>query len=86
MILHGLFICITSFVVGVIFTWLLFSWHMDKKDSVLSRRVNDLEIDNRWIRDKCAIYEGTISEWEQLELNRLKQNAKQEKEHGNPKD
>lgn len=33
MILHGLFLCITSFVVGVILTWLFFAWKMDREVS-----------------------------------------------------
>lgn len=33
MILHGLFLCITSFISGVILTWLLFCLKMDRKKS-----------------------------------------------------
>jgi hypothetical protein len=71
---------ILSFLTGVFLTWLFCEWRMDREDSSLCRRINDLEFDNRWLRDKCAIYEKTISEWQQLELSRLKDKVEQEKE------
>lgn len=78
--MNHLIIAPLFFFLGALVSWLFFAWKIDKDDSVLSRRINDLEYDNRALRNYNDIYRTVMAQWEQLELNKLKYKAKQEKQ------
>lgn len=80
---------IIFFSLGAVVTWLCFCWKIDRDNSALYKRIRHLErqnsyleLDNKELKLSIEVSKNVISQWENLELERLRQReiVKQEKD------